>query len=68
MHKHLSSVLTAGLLFCGAASGIATNAKVLAQEKRFSFPYFLPDSRIVIGQELVDEVNASPPRKSRLNF
>lgn len=37
-------------------------------EARITFPYFLPGSRIVLGEELVDEVNALASKEDQIQF
>lgn len=47
------------------AHGDAANQE---KKQKFTFPYFLPDSRIVIGEELVDEVNALAGKDEQIQF
>lgn len=71
MHRHLSTILTAAMICCGAANAVAADANQpeLAQKKeRFAFPYLLPGSRTVIGEELVDEVNALASKEEQIQF
>lgn len=51
-------------------AGHTANGDTGNQEKKekFTFPYFLPDSRIVIGEELVDEVNALAGKDEQIQF
>ena len=46
----------------------AAGAKRQAKEARMTFPYFLPGSRIVLGEELVDEVNALDSKEKQIQF
>ena len=48
-------------------SGNSTVAEPEKNEK-LTFPYFLPDSRIVIGEDLVDEVNKLPLKEEQIQF
>ncbi len=48
----------------GEAAGAIREEK----EARITFPYFLPGSRIVLGEELVDEVNALDSKEEQIQF
>ncbi len=42
--------------------------KPALKEERVAFPYFIPGSRIVIGKELVDEVNALAWKAEQIHY
>ena len=68
MCRYLSAFLTAAILFYGSADAIAKEPEQVQKKERFAFPYFLPGSRIVIDEELADEVNALASKDEQIQF
>src|SRR5262245_33094132 len=65
MYRHFSTVLTAALLLAAIAAD-ADEPELANKMERFALPYFVPGSRIVIGEELVDEVNALDSQEEQI--
>lgn len=68
MCRQLLAFLTGVIVFYGWADAIAKEPEQAQKKERFSFPYFLPDSRIVVGEELVNEVNALRSKNEQIQF
>lgn len=57
-----------GVLWEGQANAVAQEPKQAQKKDGLTFPYFLPGSRIVIGEDLADEVNALASKNEQIQF
>lgn len=63
--------LVTAMLLCGATSAFASDTKKpdrAEKQEPITFPYFVPGSRIVLGEELVNEVNALESKDEQIQF